>query len=393
MQARTAWASSVEPVAGGGVGAGGPNLWTVYVHLPEILGPLRQLHEQTHVNPRISQKLVHLVILITARHWANDIWTAHDVDIVKEGTAAETVKAIAEGRHPDRMSEDESIVYDFCTELLENKRVSDATYARAVAMFGEEGVVQIAVVQGLYSYLSMAVNMAYPESAPWAPVAVPAVNTGESHMTRRILPMALAAWLASCPSVGAQERLGPIPPEKMTPAQKQAVEEFTKTRRNGPFGFWWGYLRVPEVMIPFLQIQTHIHGVMETEKGALGEKLTHFAMLIAAREWTQQVIWDLHDKNAIKAGLKPETLSVLAAGRRPPMSEDETIVYDFCIELQRNRSVSDETYARMQSRFGERGVAEATLIQGEYTIMSMFMNVARTPLDPKTPPPLKPFPR
>ncbi len=43
--------------------------------------------------------------------------------------------------------------------------MSDATYARAVALFGEEGVVQIAVIQGLYSYMSMAVNMAYPESA------------------------------------------------------------------------------------------------------------------------------------------------------------------------------------------------------------------------------------
>ena len=180
----------------------------------------------------------------------------------------------------------------------------------------------------------------------------------------------------------------------MTDAQKKAVAEFTKVRKNGPFGFWWGYLRVPEIMIPFLQIQTHIHGVMETEKGALGEKLTHFAMLIVARQWTQQVIWDLHDQNALKSGLKPEVLTALAAGRRPPnMTEDEAIVYDFCIELQRNHSVSDETYARMLSRFGERGIAEATLIQGEYTIMSMFMNVARTPLDPGTPAPLKPFPR
>jgi 4-carboxymuconolactone decarboxylase len=213
-------------------------------------------------------------------------------------------------------------------------------------------------------------------------------------MTRRLPLIAVAAWLAASSSVAAQERLGAIPPDKMTPAQKQAVEEFTKTRRNGPFGFWWGYLRVPEVMIPFLEIQTHIHGVMETEKGALGEKLTHFAMLIAAREWTQNVIWDLHDKNAAKSGLKPEIMSALAAGRRPPnMSDDEAILYDFCIELQRNRSVSDETYGRMQSRFGEQGVAEATLIQGEYTIMSMFMNVARTPLDAKTEPPLKPFPR
>ena len=93
---------------------------------------------------------------------------------------------------------------------------------------------------------------------------------------------------------------------------------------------------------------------METENGALGEKLTHFAMLIAARHWTQQVIWDLHDKNAIKSGLKPEILEALAAGRRPPnMGEDEDVVYDFCIELQQNRSVSDATYERMVAKFGE----------------------------------------
>jgi len=152
--------------AAGGVGAGGPNLWTVYVHLPEILGPIRQLHEQSHVNPRISQKLVHFIIMIVARYWTNDIWTAHEEDSIREGLGRDTVTALEEGRYPENMAEDEAVIYDFCTELLENKRVSDATYARAVAMFGEEGVVQTAVTAGLYSYLSIAVNMAYPESAP-----------------------------------------------------------------------------------------------------------------------------------------------------------------------------------------------------------------------------------
>jgi hypothetical protein len=121
--------------------------------------------------------------------------------------------------------------------------------------------------------------------------------------------VAAVAAVAASATATAEERLGPIPPSQMTATQKKAVEEFTKARPDGPFGFWWGYLRVPEVMIPFLQIQTHIHEVMETEQGALGEKLTHFAMLIVAREWTQQVIWDLHDKNAIESGLEPEVLN------------------------------------------------------------------------------------
>jgi 4-carboxymuconolactone decarboxylase len=142
------------------------------------------------------------------------------------------------------------------------------------------------------------------------------------------------------------------------------------------------------------EIDSQLKTVAAREKGALGEKLTHFAILIAARKWTQQVIWNLHDKNAVKSGLKPEILTALAEGRRPPgMAEDEDILYDFCIELQQNQSVSDRTYERMLSKFGEGGIGEATLIQGEYTIMSMFMNVARTPLDPGTPAPMKPFPR
>jgi hypothetical protein len=313
--------------AAGGVGNGGPNLWTVYVHLPEILSPLRALHEQVHVNPRISQKLVHFIIMIVARHWTNDIWTAHDEDGIKEGLSRATVIALEEGRYPPNMAEDEQATYDFCIELLTNKRVSDATYARAVAVLGEEGVVQTAVTVSLYSYLSLAVNMAYPESAP-------------------------AGRLAPFPQAAGQERLGPIPTAQMTPAQ------------------------------------------IETVQSAIGEKLTHFAMLIVARHWTQQVIWDLHDEAAIESGLKPEVLEALTAGRRPPdMTEGEEAVYDFCIELLRNHSVSDATYDRMVAQFGERGVAEVTLLQGEYTMMSMFMNVARTPLGTGATPPLRPFPR
>lgn len=190
------------------------------------------------------------------------------------------------------------------------------------------------------------------------------------------------------------ERLAPIPVERMTEAQKRAMAAFVKVRPNGPFGFWWGYFRIPEVVIPFLEIQSHIHDVMETRKGALGEKNTQLAMLIAARHWTQQLVWKLHDTHALEAGLTPETMAALAEGRRPPhMPEDEEIVYDFCIELQHNQSISDPTYARMLARYGERGIAEATLIQGEYSLMSMFLNVARTPLDAGVTPPMKPFPR
>ena len=151
-------------------GVDSPNLFQVYIRVPEVMIPLLRVQEGVHVHPRLPQKLIHFIILITARHWDNAIWAAHDVDAVKEGLAPETVKALAVGRRPLNMPEDEEIIYDFCTELLQNKRVSDATYARTTAKFGEEGTVQATLVVAEYAFIGIATNMALPESASRGPL-------------------------------------------------------------------------------------------------------------------------------------------------------------------------------------------------------------------------------
>ena len=214
-------------------------------------------------------------------------------------------------------------------------------------------------------------------------------------MRRMPAASALVVVVLACGAPAwAQERLGPIPADQMTEAQKQAAAAFEKDRGRPPYAFWLGYLRIPEIVVPFLEIQAHVHGVMETEKGALGEKLTQLAILLAARHWSSEVIWSLHDQHALKSGITPEVMAAVAAGRRPEkMSDDEALLYDFTIELQQNQSISDATYARMLARFGERGIAEATLIQGEYSTMAMFINVARTPLGPGAQHPLRRFPQ
>ena len=76
------------------------------------------------------------------------------------------------------------------------------------------------------------------------------------------------------------------------------------------------------------------------------------------------------------------------------MAAEEEILYDFCVELQRNQSVSDATYARVVSKFGEQGVIDTLGITGYYTILAMVLNTARVPAGASaTSPPLAPFPR
>ncbi|SRR5712692_1779368 len=187
----------------------------------------------------------------------------------------------------------------------------------------------------------------------------------------------------------AQDRMPEIPADKLTEAQKKAANEFAAGRGTPVFGPFVPLLRSPEVMLRAKAMGDYLRF-----KSALPPKLNEFAILITARQWTQQYEWDVHCPIAIKAGLSPETAKAVAEGRRPAgMSDDEEIVYEFCAELHRNQSVSDATYARALAKFGEQGIIDLVGVNGYYTFLAMVLNVARTSLPKGSAPALGPFPQ
>jgi 4-carboxymuconolactone decarboxylase len=195
--------------------------------------------------------------------------------------------------------------------------------------------------------------------------------------------IALAASLMTGLSarVFAQDRMPPIPPEKLTDAQKKAVEEFRGARNAAVSG--------PEVMN-----RARAMGDYLRYKSVLPPRLSEFAILIASREWTQNYEWDAHYTLAMQAGLHADIAAALAEGKRPArMAEDEEILYNLCTELHRTKGVSDATYQRAVAKFGEQGVIDAIGIQGYYTLLAMVMNAARTPLPEGHTPVLKPLSR
>mgnify|MGYP003349792205 FL=1 len=123
-------------------------------------------------------------------------------------------------------------------------------------------------------------------------------------------------------------------------------------------------------------------------------RLREFVILMTARQWSQNYEWSVHSRLALEEGLSPDIARALVEGRRPPgMVEEESVLYDFCMELQDHQSVSDATYERAVDRFGEQGVVEVVSLAGYYTMVSMVLNVARTALPKGEQPALTPFPR
>jgi 4-carboxymuconolactone decarboxylase len=190
-------------------------------------------------------------------------------------------------------------------------------------------------------------------------------------------------------AAAAQNRMPPVPKDKMTEAQKKALEKVIASRgaggAEGPF--------VPMLRSPELMNRLQTLGEYVRFHNSIGTKLTEFVILLTARQWTQQYEYDAHQPLALKAGLNQEIISAITEGRRPTgMAADEEIVYDFCSELRQNQGVSDATYARAVGKFGEQGVIDMTGLVGYYTTLAMIMNVARSPLPDGKKAPLAPFP-
>jgi 4-carboxymuconolactone decarboxylase len=188
----------------------------------------------------------------------------------------------------------------------------------------------------------------------------------------------LASSLASAISVmtsaaHAAERLPTIAPADYTDEQKKAAEEFVAARKVPVFGPFEPLMHSPQVMS-----QARAMGDYLRYNSALGNTLSELAILITAREWTQDYEWYVHQPIALKVGIKPDIVGAIADGRRPTgMSDDEEIVYDFSTELHRNKRVSDRTFDRAEKRFGKKGVVDLTGINAYYTLLAMQLNAAQ----------------
>ena len=195
-------------------------------------------------------------------------------------------------------------------------------------------------------------------------------------MNSMIIGLALVAVGVAAAAQG-QDRMPPIPADKLTDVQKKAIAEFKAARSADISGPFVPMLRSPEVMNRARALGDYLR-----YKSALPPRLSEFVILMAARRWNQQYEWNAHQPLAIKGGLSADIVKAIADGRRPDrMAGDEDVVYTLWDEVQRN-SVSDATYARAVQRWGEHGVVELTSLVGYFQLVSLVLNVARIPEEP-----------
>ncbi|TMJ30344.1 MAG: carboxymuconolactone decarboxylase family protein [Alphaproteobacteria bacterium] len=203
-----------------------------------------------------------------------------------------------------------------------------------------------------------------------------------------LLALTLLGALAAGTACNAQDRMPPVPMDKLTDAQKHAAEAFAQGRGYAVRGPFVPLLRSPEVMLRAKAMGDYLRF-----HSSLGRRLNEMVILITAREWTQQYEWHAHAEIARKEGLRGEIVEAIADGRRPTgMAQDEDIAYNVVTEILRLKRVSDGTYRDAVAKFGEQGVIDLLGVVGYYNFLAIVMNATRTALPENVAEPLQRYP-
>jgi 4-carboxymuconolactone decarboxylase len=191
---------------------------------------------------------------------------------------------------------------------------------------------------------------------------------------KNLFAAASLAALIAVPSASRAEdisRFAPLRPEELTPPQKAWADMIAAPPRNAKFGAppYRAYIRNPELAPKLSALSEYLRWNTN-----LPPRLSEFAILITARQWTAQYEWFAHYPLAVKAGLDPKILGDLSAGRRPAnMRDDEAALYDLATALYHDKKVSDPVYKAAIDKFGERGVMDVIGIIGYYDLVSMTL--------------------
>jgi 4-carboxymuconolactone decarboxylase len=153
----------------------GPN--ALLLRSPELMSRNQRVGEYLRYQSSLPLRLNEFAILITARQWNAQVeWLVHHPLALKAGLAPEVAADLARGLRPAAMKDDEAIIYQFCKELHETKKVSDAAFKAMLDKFGERGVIDLVALTGYYTMLAMVLNVAEQPLPGGAPPPLPVLK-------------------------------------------------------------------------------------------------------------------------------------------------------------------------------------------------------------------------
>ena len=131
-----------------------------WAYSPVIGNAAQRLGECIRCEGALSDRQREIGILCAAAKWrASYEWIAHSRIARDCGVSEHLIDAILERRQPEFDDPRELVVHDVVHYVLDHGGLSDALYRHAIETFGEERLVELVVLVGYYTLVSLTLNV------------------------------------------------------------------------------------------------------------------------------------------------------------------------------------------------------------------------------------------
>ena len=131
----------------------------IWLRNPELADRANQFGNVLRMQGKLEKRLFELMVLIVARHWSSQYeWFAHAKAALNAGLSPEIVDAIQNNRRPESLREDEQLVYEIISEIVDTRTLSQPSYDRALAALGLDLLIELITAAGFYTMIAMVLN-------------------------------------------------------------------------------------------------------------------------------------------------------------------------------------------------------------------------------------------
>jgi 4-carboxymuconolactone decarboxylase len=158
--------------------------------------------------------------------------------------------------------------------------------------------------------------------------------------------------------------------DTLTPEQREVYERIVTGPRGAMVGPLRAVLHSPQLADDWQRLGAGLrYGT------TLPQRLKEIAILVTARRWNADLEWQIHERDARKAGVQDDVIEAIRTAAPPRFAEDDAReVYEFVRELHEAGRISAATYQAVHDRHGTVGIVELTAVVGYYTMVAMMLN-------------------
>ena len=183
-QGRQFYDAGVGPQSRTLAGLRGPS--GIWLHSPALGERMRAVNQYLRFETALGRRLTELAILVTARELDSQFeWTAHEPAALAEGLSQEIVDVVKYRRPATGLDPAESVIIAFGREAFRERKVRSETFARAVELFGHEGVVNLAALMGNYAATALMLNAVDQQLHPDRPPLLPLPSSSSAGQCSR----------------------------------------------------------------------------------------------------------------------------------------------------------------------------------------------------------------